>query len=77
LPNDFARDDALKDLIVRIESPERAAEWLPEIRNDQVRDETLISVASAWLQRDRPAAETWLEKQSLSATMLQRIHSAR
>jgi hypothetical protein len=77
LPSDFARDDALKHLIVRIEPPELAAEWLPEIRNDQVRNETIISFASAWLQRDRAAAETWLEKQSLSALTLQRIHNAR
>ena len=57
------------------ENAATAMEWVQSISNDHMRQEAVIEVARAWMERDAESAKVWLDGAGLTEEDIQRIHT--
>jgi hypothetical protein len=55
------------------EDPALAAEWAGSIANEEMRNDTMQSVARSWLRSDADAAKAWLPNSGLTQEAQQKV----
>jgi hypothetical protein len=71
---DQVREEAIPDFVwaAAHSTPELAAQWVGQVRNEQQRQALMETVAREWMFRDELAAKAWVRESSLPADSKQR-----
>ncbi|MCA9504156.1 MAG: hypothetical protein KC616_13800 [Myxococcales bacterium] len=74
-PADTGLDEAVSKAATKISerSPESALEWVPSVRDEALRETTLVAVLGRWWQANEAAARAWMSEHGVTEDLRRRV----